>query len=330
MPRVVLAFDKFRGTATGAELHTAAIEAATAAGWDTTAVPMADGGEGSLDAVGGANKTSTVAGPLGEPVDAGWRLEGRVAFVEMATASGLLVVGGPEANDAVDADTVGTGQLIAKAIELGARTVHVFLGGSATTDGGFGALSALPPAARLKEIEIVVATDVRTRFVDAARVFGPQKGASRAQVAFLERRLERLVQLYRERYGVDIGDLPGAGAAGGLAGGLAAVGGRIEPGFDVIAEWVDLDGALTGADLVITGEGYLDAESFNGKVVGGVSTWAAEQQVPVVAVVGDADEGVDVPTGVEIVSLADRFGIDRALAEPTALVTEVVSDALAR
>ncbi|MEM9134748.1 MAG: glycerate kinase [Actinomycetota bacterium] len=329
MPRVVLAFDKFRGTATSAELHDAATAASTAAGWEATAVPMADGGEGSLDAVGGANKTTTVAGPLGDPVDAGWRLEGRVAFVEMAAASGLLIAGGPEANDAVDADTTGTGQLIARAIELGARTVHVFLGGSATTDGGWGALTALPPAARLKEIEIVVATDVRTLFVDAARVFGPQKGASRAQVEFLGRRLERLVQLYQERYGVDVGDLAGAGAAGGLAGGLAAVGGRIEPGFDVIAEWVGLDGALTGADLVITGEGYLDAESFNGKVVGGVSTWAAEQEVPVVAIVGDAEEGLSVPSEVKIVSLADRFGLERALAEPTALVTDVVTGLLA-
>lgn len=329
MPRVVLAFDKFRGTATSAELHDAVARAAAAAGWEVTAVPMADGGEGSLDVVGGANKTTTVAGPLGEPVDAGWRLEGRVAFVEMAAASGLLVVGGPEANDAVDADTTGTGQLIARAVELGARTVHVFLGGSATTDGGWGALNALPPAARLKEIDIVVATDVRTRFVDAARVFGPQKGASRAQVAFLERRLERLTQLYDERFGVDVAELSGAGAAGGLAGGLAAVGGRIEPGFDVIAELVGLDEALTGADLVITGEGFLDAESFNGKVVGGVATWAAEQHVPVAAVVGDAEEGHGAPSGVEVIALAERYGLDRALAEPTELVVEVASELLA-
>lgn len=328
MPKVVLAFDKFRGTATNAELNAAAASAATAAGWTVAATPMADGGEGSLDAVGGANKTTSVAGPLGEPVEAGWRLQGRVAFVEMAAASGLLVAGGPEHNDAVDADTTGTGQLIATAIELGARTVHVFLGGSATTDGGWGALQALPTPARMKEIELIVATDVRTLFVDAARVFGPQKGASAAQVAFLERRLQRLVQLYEERYGVDIAELPGAGAAGGLAGGLAAVGGRIEPGFDVIAEWVGLHEQMEGADLVITGEGFLDAESFNGKVVGGVRGWAAEEQVPVLAVVGDAEAGVKTPDGLDVVPLAQRYGLDRALSEPLDLVAEVVGEYL--
>lgn len=330
MPRVVLAFDKFRGTATNDELNAAAATAAVAAGWEVSSTPMADGGEGSLAVVGGANKTTTVAGPLGDPIDAGWRLEGRVAFVEMAAASGLLVVGGPDRNDAVDADTTGTGQLIATAIELGARTVHVFLGGSATTDGGWGAVQALPPAARMKEIDLIVATDVRTTFVDAARVFGPQKGASPAQVAFLQRRLQRLVQLYREDYGVDVGELPGSGAAGGLAGGLAALGGRIEPGFEVIAEWVGLDEQLTGADLVLTGEGFLDAESFNGKVVGGVRTWAAEQEVPVVAIVGDADPDLDRPDGLEVISLAERYGLDRALSVPTGLVTEVVAEIIDR
>ena len=329
MARVVLAFDKFRGTATNQQLNAAAAAAAESAGWTVTAVPMADGGEGSLDAVGGPNKWTVVAGPLGEPVEAGWRLEGRVAFVEMAAASGLLVAGGPEGNDAVDADTSGTGQLITNAIELGARTVHVFLGGSATTDGGWGALSALPPAARLKEIELIVATDVRTLFVDAARVFGPQKGASAAQIAFLERRLQRLVQVYEDRYGVDVSTIPGSGAAGGLAGGLVAVGGRIEAGFEVIADWAHLDDHLEGADLVITGEGFLDAESFNGKVVGGVAVWATEAGVPVLAVVGDR-EAVPGRPDVEVVALAERFGLDEALARPAALVGEVVAEYLAR
>ncbi|MEM8922428.1 MAG: glycerate kinase [Actinomycetota bacterium] len=329
MGRVVLAFDKFRGTATNAELNAAAARSAERAGWEPVPVPMADGGEGSLAAVGGANKTTTVADPLGEPIDAGWRMEGTVAFVEMAAASGLLVAGGAEGNDAVNADTTGTGQLIATAIELGARTVHVFLGGSATTDGGWGAVQALPPAARMKEIDLVVATDVLTLFTDAARVFGPQKGATGAQVAFLERRLQRLVQLYEENYGVDVSTMPGAGAAGGLAGGLAAVGGRIESGFDVIADWVRLDEHLEEADLVITGEGFLDAESFNGKVVGGVVDWAEELGVPVLAVVGAMDE-LTPPPGLEVVALASRFGLDRAMAEPQALVEEVVAERLGR
>ena len=248
-----------------------------------------------------------------------------MAYIEMAAASGLLVAGGPEANDPVAADTTGTGQLIATAIELGARTVHVFLGGSATTDGGWGAVQALPPAARLKEIELVVATDVRTHFTDAAPVFGPQKGASAAQVSFLERRLERLIQIYRNEYGVDVAEMPGAGAAGGLAGGLVALGGRIEPGFDVIAERAGLDQLLTGAALVVTGEGYLDAESFNGKVVGGVVGWAAEEAVPVLAIVGDRDDDVDLPPGLDVVALAAEFGLDAALDDPLPLVAEIVA-----
>jgi glycerate kinase len=285
---------------------------------------MADGGEGSLSAVGGANKHTLVTGPLGAPVEAGWRLDHRVAFIEMASASGLLLAGGPEGNDPIAADTTGTGEIIATAVKLGARTVYVFLGGSATTDGGWGAIQALPPAPRLKEIDLVVAVDVQTRFTEAAAVFGPQKGASGAQVALLERRLQRLVQVYQESYGVDVGGLGGAGAAGGLAGGLAAVGGRIESGFDVIAEWAELDTEIAAADLVVTGEGYLDAESFNGKVVGGVVSWATEQSVPVLAVVGDADGELTLPPGLDVVSLADQFGIERAMTEPTDLVEQVI------
>ncbi|MGF1595611.1 MAG: glycerate kinase [Acidimicrobiales bacterium] len=325
---VVIAFDKFRGTASAAELCRVAATAAGERGWRVTVCPLADGGEGSLEAVGGPNKRSTVTDPLGRPVEAGWRLEGRRAFIEMARASGLTLAGGSEGNDPIAATTRGTGELIATAIELGARSVTVFLGGSATTDGGWGAVEALPPAARLKEIELVVATDVRTLFVDAAAVFGPQKGATSAQVALLERRLHRLVQLYEQRYGVDVSTVPGAGAAGGLAGGLVAVGGRVEPGFDVVAEQVGLDEALADADLVITGEGHLDRESFNGKVVGGVAEWAADDGVPVLAVVGDTDD-VLVPDGVEVVALAARFGRQRALTETLDLVATVVRERLA-
>lgn len=327
--RVVIAFDKFRGSATASELTDAGLRAAGRAGWTATAAPMADGGEGSLEAVGGPNKRTTVTGPLGDQVEAGWRLDGRVAFIEMAAASGLLIAGGADGNDPIGAETIGTGELITTAIELGARTVYVFLGGSATTDGGWGAIKALPPPARLKEIELVVATDVRTLFTDAASVFGPQKGASASQVSFLERRLDRLTQIYSEEYGVDVAVVPGAGAAGGLAGGLLALGGRIEPGFDVVAERVGLDEHLTGADLVVTGEGFLDEESFNGKVVGGVAEWAAEQGVPVLAIVGEADE-VEVPPGVDVESLTARFGLDRALDETVNLVEEVLVERLTR
>lgn len=326
--RVVVAFDKFRGSATSEELLAAVTPAVEALGFEVDGVLLADGGEGSLDVLGGANKRTVVTDPLGDPVEASWRLDGQTAYIEMAAASGLAVVGGAEENDSVTADTCGTGELINHAIELGARTVYVLLGGSATTDGGFGALRAMPPAGRLKEIEIIVACDVETSFVDAARVFGLQKGASPAQVKLLTRRLERLVQVYEEEYGVDVSQLRGAGAAGGLAGGLVAVGARIESGFDVLAEAACLDERLVGADLVITGEGLLDDESFNGKVVGGVASWAAAEGVPVLAVVGAAREGVELPSNVTLVSLSERFGDEASWSRPLDLAAQVAAEAV--
>ena len=121
---------------------------------------------------------------------------------------------------------------------------------------------------------------MRTRFVDAAAVFAPQKGATPAQVALLTARLEQLAERYRDEYGVDVGELAGAGAAGGLAGGLAALGGRLVPGFDLVAEHLDLDDRVAAADLVVTGEGYLDAQSLDGKVVGGVCELAGRPAGP--------------------------------------------------
>jgi glycerate kinase len=154
-------------------------------------VLVADGGEGFLEAMGGVNRTTVVTGPLGDVDEAGWRLSNGRAVVEMARASGLLLLADGE-NDPVAASTYGTGELIGAAIEAGAKRALVGVGGSATTDGGFGALRALYPLQRLRGIDIRVACDVRTRFVDAAEVFAPQKGATQSQVELLRRRLERL------------------------------------------------------------------------------------------------------------------------------------------
>lgn len=324
--RIVVAFDKFRGSATSEELLSAVSAALEPLGCEVDGLVLADGGEGSLDVLGGANKRTLVTDPLGDAVEAAWRLDGRTAYIEMAAASGLAVVGGPDENDPITADTCGTGELISHAIELGARTVYVLLGGSATTDGGFGALRAMPPAVRLKEIEIIVACDVETLFVDAAKVFGPQKGASPAQVKLLTRRLERLVQVYQDEYGVDVTQLRGAGAAGGLAGGLVAVGARIESGFDVLAEAARLDERLVGADLVITGEGLLDDESFNGKVVGGVASWAAAEGVPVLAIVGAARDHVELPGNLTLASLSERFGEHASWSQPLELAAQVAAE----
>ncbi len=333
--RVVAAPDKFRGTATAAEVAAAAGRAAAEAGWDCDEVPVADGGEGLLDVLGGPNRTTVVTGPLGDPVEAGWRLDRDLAVVEMARASGLALVGGAEGNDPIAADTYGTGELIQAAIDRGATRVVVGLGGSATTDGGLGALRALQPLQRLRGVDLRVACDVRTRFLDAAEVFGPQKGASRAQVRLLTNRLARLADVYREDHGVDVRDLPGAGAAGGLAGALAAVGATLTDGFALVAEELELDRVLAGADLVVTGEGFLDEASFDGKVVGGVTELAVGLGVDVLAVVGEVVDHLPARTDLgpgrfSVVSLVDRVGRERALAEPCACVAEVVAEELAR
>ena len=321
---VVAAPDTFRGTATAAEVAAAVGRAVAAAGGTVDEVPLADGGEGTLDVLGGPNRTTTVTGPLGDLVPAVWRFTGRGAVVEMARASGLELVGGPAGNDPVAATSSGTGELIAAAVDAGSRRIVVGVGGSASTDGGLGAVRALEPLARLRGVDLVVACDVRTRFVDAAPVFAPQKGASPAQVELLRRRLERLADVYLHNYGVDVRDLEGSGAAGGLAGGLAVAGARLVAGFDLVADEVDLHDRLEDADLVVTGEGFLDEQSFEGKVVGGVAALAAAAGVPVLAVVGQVLDGVAVPKGVEVVSLVDAVGEERALGDTCAAVEEVV------
>lgn len=172
-----------------------------------------------------------MTGPLGGWVQAGWRLDGQTAVVEMARASGLALAGGKDGNDPVGASSRGAGELIAAAIAAGARRVIVGVGGSATTDGGLGAVEGLRrmPFA-VSGVVVQVACDVQTAFVDAATVFGPQKGASPEQVAALTRRLLTLAETYRCNFSVDVAMLPGSGAAGGLAGGLAALGARLTPG----------------------------------------------------------------------------------------------------
>jgi glycerate kinase len=227
------------------------------------------------------------------------------AIVEMAKASGLALVA--PRNDPLRATTRGTGELIATAAREGAKRVLVCVGGSASTDGGLGAIDAL---AWKLPVDTVVACDVTTTFVAAARVFGPQKGASDAQVALLERRLERLAEQYVTRTRVDVTDVEGGGAAGGLAGGLAALGARLEPGFDVVAAAVGLEDALDGATLVITGEGKLDASSLDGKVVGGVLDWAADLGVEHCAVIAgqvtdDAREELQA-RNTNVLALTDR------------------------
>lgn len=335
--RVLAAFDKFRGTISARAAGTAVAATCWELGLDIDECPMSDGGEGILDVLGGANRTSRVTGPLGDPVDAAWRFQGRIAVIEMAMASGLELAGGRDGNDALGATTAGTGELITRAIDQGAKTIVVGLGGSATTDGGLGALQAIRSPAQIRSVDLQVACDVQTRFVDAATVFAPQKGASTAQVHLLTARLNRLAEDYLAEYRVDVRDIDGTGAAGGLAGGLVAIGGRLISGFDLVADHVDLHERLGAADVVVTGEGYLDAQSLDGKVVGSICELAAEAGVPVIVIAGDADRGArqalidgsPATLPITVMSLVEQFGDRRPFDEPHWCIEQAARAALA-
>lgn len=327
---VLAAADKFKGTATAAQVCAAIGHACWELGIDCIERPMADGGEGTLDALGGPNRVTTVTGPLGDPIDAQWRLHKGVAVIEMARASGLTLIGGAEKNDAMAASTQGTGELIDTALDAGAKKIIVCLGGSATTDGGLGAVRAIHAPARLKAVEFLVACDVDTLFVDAAEIFAPQKGATPAQVDLLRKRLERLQQMYERDYGVDVSSLIGAGAAGGLAGGLAALGATLVNGFDLVAEEVGFYDLIKTVDFVVTGEGFVDEQSFDGKVVGSVCDLAEEAGIPVATICGEVDDALpdDLRIRAHAHSLTTLFGEYDAMTRPLQLIEEVTTTVL--
>lgn len=320
--------DKFRGTLTApAAAHAMATGFAAAGRTDTVELPLADGGEGTLDvllaACGGEARSVRVTGPEGREVIAqlGLLLDG-IAVVEMARASGLALVAGR--NDPLTATTYGTGELIRLAVESGATSVVVGVGGSATVDGGRGALDAL--GWQTPAIPVVVACDVTIGFLDAARIFGPQKGAGPEEVAELSERLARFAAELWERTGVDVRNLPGSGAAGGLAGGLAALGATLRPGFRVVADAVGLDRRLDGASFVVTGEGRLDRTSLSGKVVGEVLRVAAALEIRAGVVAGEVadDAAVGLPGGADVVSLVTLAG---SAEEARSRAAELVSEA---
>ncbi len=326
--------DAFKQTASAASVAAAMASAAESMGWECDLCPLSDGGEGFAEVLAQAGpqtaepRVTTVTGPLGAPVEAHWYIVGETAVIESAAASGLGLAGGAAGNDPVAATTRGTGELIAAAVAAGVRKILVGVGGSATTDGGLGAVDAIEEAGGLAAVEVVVACDVETLFADAAPVFGPQKGATAAQVTLLRQRLVDLAERYRHRFEVDVTALPRSGAAGGLAGGLAVLGARLSPGFDVVAEAVGLDARLGPSVMAFTGEGRLDATSWAGKVVGGVAHRAASRGTPVVVVVaGSVAEGQT--HDLQVVSLVDRFGEARAMAEPQGCVEIAVRDVLA-
>lgn len=345
--RVLVAPDKFRGTLTAPQAARA-----IATGWrrarpgdELVLVPMADGGEGTLEtlveALGGSTHEAEVAGPLGAQIRARFGLvpspRGTLAVVEMARASGLALL--EERNrDPLRATTRGTGELIGLALRHDPAQVLVCVGGSATNDGGVGMAQALhgrfldavgrqlpPGGAALLDLEridlrplvrlvgdrvrFVAATDVENPLCGprgASIVYGPQKGATPDDAALLDRALGHLAALVARDLGVDLRDEPGGGAGGGLGfGSMAFLGARLRPGVEVVMDAVGFAQRIVEADLVVTGEGTLDAQSLSGKAVAGVLRVAVEAGVRAAVVCGRAEIVLE---GVPVASLVERFG----------------------
>jgi glycerate kinase len=283
----LVAPDSFKGTFSAREVAAALARGLRSAGREAEELPVADGGEGTIDVLlstlDGELREARVSDPLGRPLDASFALidEGRTAIVEMARASGLGLVAEQE-RDAWAASTRGTGELIVAAVEAGAERVIVTVGGSATTDGGAGALDALAGTS----VEMDVLCDVRTPFEDAPRVFGPQKGADADTVRKLEQRLGRLAQTFRR----DPRGEPMTGCAGGLSGALwSEHRAQLRHGPTFVLDALGFDERMRAAAFVVTGEGRIDEQTLQGKLVGEVATRCRQAGVPCHGVVGRID-----------------------------------------
>lgn len=330
--------------------------------------PMADGGEGTaaalVEALGGRLVRTSVHGPMNDPVEASFGIAetagGRLAIVEMAAASGLALLA-PSRRDPRVTTTKGTGDLIAASLDRSPDQLVVALGGSATNDGGAGMaqalgvrlldgsgreigpgglallqldridMTAMDP--RIERVGCVAATDVNnplTGPLGSSAVYGPQKGASAEDVGTLDRALGHLAAVVHRDLGVDLRDEPGAGAAGGLGFGLMAfLGARVRPGVEVVADALDLTSRLRQVDLVITGEGRLDAGSLHGKVPAGILRLARELSVPAVVVCGQAEPELGL-AGVTVISMADRFGVRTALSDARRCLVTVAEELAGR
>jgi glycerate kinase len=289
--RVLVAPDAFKGTLTAAEATAAIALGIRRAGGEAEECPVADGGEGTLDVLaavlGGESRAATCQDPLGRPVEArwDWLAQSRTAIVEMAQASGLALLDQAELN-AEGATSAGTGELLLAARDAGAREAILAIGGTATSDGGAGALTAIERAGGLGEMRLVLACDVSIPFERAAIVFGPQKGATPEAVERLTGRLKEMAEaLPRDPRG-----LPMTGAGGGLAGALWAVhGAEIRSGAGLVLEAVGFDRRLSEASAVVIGEGCLDGQSRHGKIGGEIYDRALQLDVPVHAIAGSQD-----------------------------------------
>ncbi|MCZ6891555.1 MAG: glycerate kinase [Chloroflexi bacterium] len=374
---ILLAPQAFKGSLSGMEAAKAMAEGVRRAAPDaeTVLLPVADGGDGTLDVLvsapapgngtGGRYFEATVTGPLGERRVARWGATGhlRTAVIEMARASGLALVP-PDRQNLRTATTYGTGELIRAALDAGYTDIIVGLGGSATNDGGVGMAQALgarlldaagrelPPGGaalallesidmesldpRLQKIRLRGATDVMNPFCGpqgATRVYGPQKGATPEMVAELDEALRHYADVVLRELGIDILDLPGAGAAGGTGAGLVALlGGELQPGADIVCDAVGLNHRLANADLVFTGEGRMDGQTLYNKAPFVVAQRAVAFGIPVIAVVGSLGPGHEgvLEHGIEAVEPAATRGMpaEEATARADALVREAAERAM--
>ncbi|MGI6143137.1 MAG: glycerate kinase [bacterium] len=331
--RIIIAPDSFKGSLTAAEVAEGIERGVKRAlpQVETITVPLADGGEGTVDALvsatGGRIRIKEVTGPLGERVEAQFGLlgDGETAVIEMATASGLPLVP-PGKRNPMLTTTYGTGELILAALEEGCRRIIIGIGGSATNDGGAGMAQALgvklldekgqdiPYGAaglarlaridvssldrRLAQVEVLVACDVDNPLTGprgAARVYGPQKGADPQMVEELDQILARFAAILLRDLGIAVQDIPGAGAAGGLGAGLLAfLKGRLAPGVELVLSAVKLEERIQrGADLIITGEGAINGQTVYGKAPIGVARLAKKYQLPVIAITGSIEPGAE-------------------------------------
>lgn len=321
--RILIAPNAFKGTLTAAAAGGALLRALRRArpGCRAEVLPIADGGDGLLEALrpalGGQVLASRVPGPLGRPLEARWLLAGRAAVIEMAEAAGLRRLGGARLRP-LDATTAGVGALILEAVRRGAREIAVGLGGSASNDGGAGCAQAfgfslvdgrgreIGPGARglaslaavfpgparrlLAGVRVTGLADVRNPLcgrLGSARVFGPQKGAGPREVAFMERALLNYARVVKRSLGVPVARLPGGAAAGGLGAGLAAFfGAELDDGSAFVLERAGFYKALSRADLLITGEGRFDSQTFYGKAPGAALAAAKAAGVPALVACG--------------------------------------------
>ena len=344
MKKCIVISDSFKGTLSSMEICQIAKQSIPTIfpSCEVIAVPVADGGEGTVDcfiqAIEAIPVAVDVTGPYGEPIRAVYARKGEKAIIEMACAAGLPMVG--ERRDPSRTTTYGVGQIIRHAVEQGCREILLGLGGSATNDGGCGCAAALgvefldetgtsfvpvgetldricridltQAKALLAGVTVTVMCDVDNPLYGprgAAHVFAPQKGADEAMVLRLDGQLQALDNVFQRELGLSVAQLPGAGAAGGMGGGCVAfLGAALKAGIEAVLETVDLDRILEGADLVITGEGRIDSQSVHGKVISGIARRTAPRNVPLGAIVGSIHESANQAYDLGVTAM---FGIDR-------------------